>query len=599
MTRMFLIAIALLVVLADHSAFAQRNKPNPTPSSFCTRDSALDTIQQQIDVSKTFDDTVKRIAVLIRGADLIWPYRQDKARGALTEAFDLAIRNFKENGDQTVREGRMPVQLPDQRYVVITAIAKRDAAWARKLADQILEEESRDAEDKNTRDPQQERKNGERLLNVAFNLLGSDQGSALAFARKSLRYPATIQVPGFLYRLAELNKGAADQFYQEALTAYANAPMDQFLYLSSYPFGRNREVGEMPVWTYYKVPDGFLPSPSLQRVFIQTLLRRAQEVVENPSAPIPGNRFSETEQIWMALNRLESQVQLSLTELVTPLQQAKANISAQLSQKDQQRTSQTLTDPPRRSFDELVEAAERQADLGRRDGGLALAVLSGSDAEENLDHVVAAADKISDSDVREQVLSRLYFNRTQLMLKENKLDAARKLAAKVVEVDQRAYLYSQIATESIKQTKNDVEAREMLEEVVVAVAKAPDTEVKVRALLGVAYLYAKVDPNRAVSVLGEAVKSINKIESPDFSRDYVSKRIEGKAFGYYTILRTPGFNPENAFKEMGKLDFDGTLYQAGNFTHKFLRAMTTLALVEPCLQQQPPKSEKPKPKGKP
>lgn len=598
MARLFLIAFGLVITWANQTALAQRTKPNPTSSSFCTRVSALDTIQQQIDGSKTFDDTIQRIAVLVRGADLIWPYQQDKARGALTEAFDLAKRNFKENGNRNLREGRMPVELPDQRYLVITAIARHDAAWARKLSDQILEDETKEAEDKTARDPQLERKTGERLLNVASQLLTSDKESALNFARKSLRYPATIQVPGFLYRLAALNKGAADQFYQEALTAYANAPMNQLLYLSSYPFGRNREVGEMPIWTYYKVPDGFVPSPTLQRVFIQTLLRRAQEVVENPGAPIPGSRFSEVEQIWMALNRLESQVQLSLTNLLTPLQQAKANIFAQLSQRDQQRTSQTLADPPKRSFDELVEAAERQADIGRRDGGLALAVLSGSEAEENVDHVVAAAEKISDSDVREQVLSRLYFNRTQRMLTENKLDVARKLAAKVGEVDQRAYLYSQIATESIKQTRNEVEAREMLEEVVAAVAKAPDTEVKVRALLGVAYLYARVDPNRSVSVLGEAVKSINKIQAPDFSRDYVIKRIEGKSFGHYTTLRTPGFNPENAFREMGKLDFDGTLYQAGNFTNKFLRAMTTLAVVEPCLKQSA-KSEPPKPKGKP
>src|SRR5687767_3251285 len=328
MTRLLLIAFGLFVALANQTAFAQGAKANLVPSSFCTRDSTLDTIQQQLDGSKTFDDTVQRITVLIRGADLAWPYRQDKARGALTEAFDLATRNFKESGDRTVREGRMPVQLPDQRYLVITAIAKRDAAWARKLADQILEEESRDAEDKTTRDPQQERKIGERLLNVAYNLLATDPASALTFARKSVAYPATIQLPGFLYRLSELNKAAADQFYQEALSAYANAPMDQFLYLSSYPFGRNREVGEMPIYTYYKVPDGFAPNPALQRLFIQTLLRRAQEIVEKPGAPVPGARFSETEQIWMALNRLESHVQLSLTEFVGPLQQAKTNVTA-------------------------------------------------------------------------------------------------------------------------------------------------------------------------------------------------------------------------------------------------------------------------------
>lgn len=62
-------------------------------------------------------------------------------------------------------------------------------------------------------------------------------------------------------------------------------------------------------------------------------------------------------------------------------------------------------------------------------------------------------------------------------------------------------------------------------------------------------------------------------------------------FGTYASFQTPGFNPENAFRELGKADFDGTLYQASNFTNKYLRAATSLALIEPCL-------EPPKPPGK-
>lgn len=598
-TQLVVIALGLYIAIANQTALAQRSRPNAISSSYCNRDSALEIIRQQIDGTKTFDDTVQRIAVLIRAADLLWPYQQKQSRAAFIEAFDLATRNYKEKGEQTSSVGRLPVRTPDQRYIVISAIGKRDLAWARKLSDQLLQDESREAEEKATRDADQDARTGEKLLSVANSFLLSDQSAALTFARASLRYPATIQVPGFLYRLAELNKASADQLYREALVAYASTPMDQFLYLSSYPFGNNREVGGLPIWTTYQVPSSFVPNPTLQRLFVQTLLRRAQQVVENPAAANPAGRFSEAQQIWIALTRLEPQVETSLPDLTTPLQQAKAGIFPLLSQKDQQRVSETLADPPKRSFDELIEDAEKQADPARREAGLALAVLNASDSE-SLDHVVAAADKIDDSQLREQVLSRLYFNRTQQATKEKKLDEARKLAAKVSELDQRAFLYSQIVTESLKQTKNDVEARDMLEEVVGMIAKAPDTEVKARALLGVAYLYARVDPNRSVGILSDAVKSINRIESPDFSRDYVIKKIEGRAFGFYTTLRTPGFSPENGFRELGKLDFDSTLYQASNFTDKSLRALTTLALVEPCLQQgrpqqKPAKVKTPKP----
>jgi hypothetical protein len=134
----------------------------------------------------------------------------------------------------------------------------------------------------------------------------------------------------------------------------------------------------------------------------------------------------------------------------------------------------------------------------------------------------------------------------------------------------------------------------MLEDVVDSAAKAPPTLVTARAQLGVAYLYTRIDMNRAIAVLGEAVKNINRIEQPDFSRQFVIRRIEGKTWGTYAAFVTPGFNAENTFRELGKVDFDGTLYQAGNLTNKSLRARTTLSLIEPCLQQSAKVKKKPK-----
>ena len=117
-----------------------------------------------------------------------------------------------------------------------------------------------------------------------------------------------------------------------------------------------------------------------------------------------------------------------------------------------------------------------------------------------------------------------------------------------------------------------------------------------RALLALAYLYARVDTNRGVEELGNAVRTINALENPDFSRQFVMMKIEGKTFGSYASFQTPGFNPENAFREMGKLDFDGSLAQATNFTDKSLRALTTLAVIEPCFETKlirAPKTRKP------
>jgi hypothetical protein len=139
-----------------------------------------------------------------------------------------------------------------------------------------------------------------------------------------------------------------------------------------------------------------------------------------------------------------------------------------------------------------------------------------------------------------------------------------------------------IAEESLKESKDKSEAHDLLNEIANDVAKAPKTIVSARALLALAYLYAKVDTNRGVEELGKAVNTINALESPDFSQQFVMMKIEGKTFGSYAAFSTPGFNPENAFREMGKLDFDGSLVQSANFSDKSLRALTTLSVIEPC-----------------
>lgn len=576
-------------------------KAETTPaSSLCNQESALEIIQQQMDATKTFDDRVERIAVLISTADLLWPYQQEKARATFTEAFDLGEQEFRDKGNVISREGTgLIVQKPDERFTVINAIAKRDLPWARKLMERMLTESSSEVKEETATSAQQEIRTAEKLLSMAISLVDSNQTAALSFAGSSFRYPATFFLPMFLYRLAALNRPAADQLYQEALRAYGNAPLERFLFLSAYPFGNQRDVGETPGYTMYRIPDPYPPNPALQRLFVQILLRRAQQFVDNPVESAPGSRLSEPGQIWLALTSLENQIAASLPDLGPAAEQARGTVFAQLSQNSQRRVGQMIAtrNAPRKSFDEQVEAAERNPDVVRRDQQLVFA-LTGDSGSESLDRVLAVVDKISDSSVRQPLLNWLYFDRSQRAIKDKKLDEARKLAARVEELDQRAHLYLRIAEESLKQNPDQTQAQEMLEEVVAAALTAPATIVRVRVQLGVAHLYTKLDMNRAIALMGEAVKSINQIEQADFSVQYVTRKIEGKTFSSYANFNTPGFSPETAFQELGKLDFDGMLSQASNLTNKPLRAKTTLALIKPCLQAPPPPPAKSKKKTK-
>jgi hypothetical protein len=580
------VGLLALVACVFFPAVAQdKSKPAP-PVSTCSRESAVSIIDRQIDLTRTIDQDPKRIPMLMRAADLLWPLEQEKARATFSDAFELARRDFKNGGAKDTNFGRSIVGGIDYRYRVITAIARRDPVWAKKLSKQILDEQAQEAVDKTQKNSGQTQ-TASNLLGIAMALVPSQQTTAVEFARSSLQYPATLTLPRFFFKLWEANPTLADQFYVEALNAYAQAPMEQFLYLSSYPLAANREIGDMPAWTIYTLPAGIAPNPVLERSFVTTLLGRARDLAQNPASAEIGYRFSDLGQILMALTRLEPLIADSLPDLSAALATAKSDVAARVTQPEQQLTAQTLADPPKRSFDETIESADRLAGADDREGRIALAILKAAETE-SLEKLDGAGMKIEDLELRKQVMSLTYVYRVQKLTKDKKLDEARRLAARVEEVDQRAYLYGQIATESIKQKKDDSEVREMLEDVLSLAAKAPNSEVKVRAMLVVVHLYSTIDPNRAVALLGRVVETINHLESVELSGDRINVKVEGKAFGWYGGLQTPGFSPEVVFREMGKLDFDGTLYLASNLSDKSVRGMTTLSIAEQCLQDLPP-----------
>lgn len=597
MQKRTILQLATVTIALSTTAVVAQKKVETPVSQLCTRDSALDFIQQQNAAAKTFDNTVQRIAVMLRAADLSWPYEQERARATFLEAFDIASQYFKEVGAADRHDSQFHITRGiDQRYKVISAFAKRDPAAARKLSEKILKEEAKEATEKSSDPAAESRNKAENLLEVANNLITIDQSAALAFARASLRYAAPLQLPYFLYSLSSVNRAAADQFYEEALAAYSSAPMDQFLYLSSFPFGNTREAGEMPSYSIYKVPDGFTPSIRLQRLFVQRLLTRTQLALEAPvdTTPVSEYRQSDSAQMWMALSRLEKQIDQNLPDLAEPARQAKDKLYALLTPASQRNITRVVNsdNAPKKPFEEQVEAALKLADVDRRDQGLTFAV-TGASSGETVERVVNVIDQISDAKVRTPLLNWFYFFRTQSLIKDKNLAEARKIAAKVTELDQRVYLYSRIAEELLKEADDQTQTREVLNEVADAAAKAPNTLVTARAWLAVAYLYAKIDTNRGIEELANAVRSINRLDAPDFSQQSVTMKIEGKTFGSFAGFATPGFSPENTFREIGKLDFDGSITQAATFSDKSLRALTILAVVEPCLLQAP--KAKPKP----
>jgi len=608
-----LLVVCVFVGIPGHQVLAQSKPSGAATSPLCSRENALDMIRQQVELTKTFNDSIRRINVLIRAADLLWPYEQDKARAVFTEAFDLANENEKDNEQKGSRSLLLRLQKPDQRFVVINAVARRDSAWAKELTRQLLKV-ANDSAASSTKSSFENELTAARLLDSAIKLIDTDINAAFDLARASLNYPASSWLIRFLYSLAKVNQQAADLFYAQALSVYGDRPMREFLYLQAYAFAL-RETLNTPIFSYYEVPANFASNQSLQRRFVQVLLRRALQALEPPldqgdtyrtphGALMPG-----AVHLLEGLIQLEPLVRAALPDLLAPLTQAREKILVSLPVETQKlllQPGREIHTTPDQTFDEQVDLAQKVSDVNERDDLIANAVLSAASETESLASVIQAIDKISNSNLRGLLLEWLYFGRATTAIKEKQFENAAELTAKIEGQEQRAYLHTEIAKGLLKRNETQTHGREVLDEAISEAKKAGVTLFAARTLLTASNLYASIDLNRSISVLADAINCINRIEAPDFLSDDQTlekapeRRVRGGQYGGEYSLRfyMPGLDPESTFREMAKIDLDTALAQSSALTDKFQRAMSTLALADVCLVQSPPK-EKPKKSAKP
>ena len=580
----------LLVPLPLFAQTDQMSKP-----SLCTRENAVETIRQQVDLAKTFDNNVRRIAVLIRAADLLWPLQPDKARTIFGEAFDMAVQHEKEKPEQSkgVQTSRLLMEAPDQRFVVIRTVAKRDSALAKKLMAQILKADLPTQTERQASDSTNDVLIAQRLLTSATQMLPVDSATAMEFARTSLRYPASHVLARFLYVLASVNQRAADSFYEQALGVYGNRPMREFLYLATYPFAF-RSSGDTPVFGFYNdvVPDNFKPNSSLQRRFIQTLLRRSHQALEVPLDQEDNfNDFPGLAHIAQVLLRVEPEVNTSLPDMLPELIQTREKLLVSLPLETQGTLRRPDNDAspapaPSKTFEEQIEQAEKLSNVDKRYQFIVTAILSVS-KKEATEVVLRAIDKIDDAQVRDVLKDWLHFNRALDAIKDKRMEEAESLTSKIGMLEPRAYLRTQIAKQLLNTTETQSHARELLEQAIAEVRKAPNTVVAIQTLFNASNLYLKPDINRSISVLITAIEIVNQVDELDFQTgdQSIVKEIRGRAFRRLVRFYMPGLDLESALRELAKVEFDVALSQATALTDKSQRAMATLSVVEICVEK--------------
>lgn len=582
-------------------ATAQESKPEPKPESkveieACNGSFARSLVDQQVADSRGVVETGKRVKILIRSADFLWKLDQPTARDYFTDAFNVATAHFAEKGFERKTEKALTTMTPDYRFDVIRAIAKKDAAWAKKLTERLMNEYEKSApERKDEFDRQRE------ISSVIFmaqeNVKTNPELSWYLF-RSIMRYPLDSHWYFSLFSVAESDRKFADALYSELLANYSNATPRRFLFLSPYPFGNPRVFG-LDKFSYgSSIPASFEPNVVLQQRFIDAFLRRIAAFTSDPeNLNRPAEKYYRPEPLYIltALQEIEPIILERFPQLLQRFSAAKAQANAAMNDEMRKSFSDQEKNNERLSFNfdqrlELVEKADEEGKL--TDFMIVQLIIWGeqSKTEEQYKKIEPWLDKIKDETVRVDTTSYFWFLRSKLAVKEKRFDDAGRYAQRVNEPDHRALLSFDIAEMQLKDMNEAAAVYQTLNDVGRVARQSENSVAKARIFLGLASLYEKFNHTFALDELSDAVKVINRLENPDILSSTIRRQINGNSFGFYTSASMPGYDLEATFRSLSKDDFDMTLSNARALEDKYFRTLAVLAVAQNCIDRPKPKA---------
>ncbi len=562
----------------------------------CNPEFARTLVEQQVSESRTVEETDKRVKILLRAADFLWKFDEPTARKYFTEAFQVANERFKEKGfEQNTRneKGRVFSSYnADFRLAVIRAIAQKDADWAKLLTEQILSEFEKNAADRD--DSFNKTRELSDLLGIAQASAKTNPNLSQYLFRRVMKYPLDSHWYWTLYSVARENKPLADALYAELLQNYQNETPRRLLFLSAYPFARTRIFGIDKFQFGTSVPENFTANPNSQRQFIETFFRRTASFADTPddfNRKPDQYRLPEAIYIVSALQELEPLIIQNFPNLLQRLTVAKAQANALMNEENRK----TLEGREKSdgnidsSFEVRLEIAKKADSDGKLTDKMILDLATSAKTEDEYKQTESWLGKIKNEKTRPDLINYFYFLRSKLAVKESRFEDARAFAAKIPEIEHRAILFFEIATEQLKNVNEAAKVFDTLNEVSKIARQGDNSVEKAQVLLGLATMYEKVNHTLSLEELGEAIRIINQLQNPDIFSTSVFRQIVGDGFAYYASYSIPGYSMETTFQEISKKDFEISLSHAKSFNDKYFRTLAVLAVAKNCVENKPKK----------
>ncbi len=556
--------------------------------------------------SAKLDDKRSAARLQALAADALWKQEQARARRLFQSAFEAAIDYYHDGKgrEQEQPAGGVSLSKPDLRLEVIRLAGKHDAQLSRRFTDRYVEEKRREKEEKRNQSKQPRSYDpalgvvdeaSDDMLHVAEELLDVNKKDAIELAEQAFA-KGVPQAAGYLFaQIAERDRATADQLYLMALDRLRRDKLPapgQLLLLASYPFGAGDvwvSSGDGVNSYHFEVSDKFTIDKNLIQRFIATaftVIARhvGGDISELPDANVRVGAALFAAKLLQPRIAKYSPERLGEWQNLTNALFYAANEQTQLGvDKTLDKVNRSVESEPTASIDErikgLLDRAQNTNNFTQRDELYQEAALLASQKPDT-PHALVIADKIGAREHRKKLRSWLNYEAATRAINERKLDEARQYAAEVEETDQSAYLFFQMARVALGD-KDQVSARNLLEEAAQKAVGAENTHEKLLALLGLANLYSRFDSQRGFDLAGEAVRTANKIQNygPDQTR--LVRRLEtpgGKSLSM-SVENAEEFDLGKTLASLASIDFERALALAQSLEDKPLGLMAVISVA--------------------
>ena len=459
--------------------------------------------------AKSLDNSILKVRVLAKVADVLWAENSSRARALFRTAFEsIGSIELTAAQDQRValaqaRNGKFG-PLFHLRSHVLQLVARHDQALAKELLGSFDDASKMDERNKVNNLSKEELTDISEDVAIASAKTQPERAAQLF--RSLLTRKIDHSLVFLLVRIRRENPDLADTLFKEALTMAGQHGLvpAELESLSVYVLPTEEDLfygnDVLADRSRHAAIAGFLDyvyAGSTQLGSATAFTSSSQEI----DRPLAKRVYDTLTRILPLFARLQPQRASVVNEQMRRL-------LGFMESDDALRVDKSS----RKTVDDLLHDAESSVGDKRR----TLAFLRASSAalaDGDVDRAISIAERIDDPYERQIQASLIRYQTSMKMLRDGKVEKAYEYAKAVEFLPQRVLLFDRL-TQKFRKDNDPNRAREALEDIWNWLLKAPNTPQKVDAMLTITLTMARQDVQRAFEFIESTVKTLN---STDFS----------------------------------------------------------------------------------